>query len=147
MPRRFVLDTNVFQYGVSHPGWWDANVARFHPLSYSAVVLSELRRAARTDEAVERFATLERLAKPFVVAPSSADWLLVGSYLATLFPASRKEPSREALHFVRKQQNDALIAISAWRNGHVVVTCDSDLGRVWQFTGQSKDRLVRLPVP
>lgn len=82
----------------------------------SAVVLSELRRGARTPAARRLVESLHRLA-PEIWEPSPRDWWAAGDLIRTIGDAQGWETSKR-----REFQNDALIALTARRHGARVVT-------------------------
>ncbi len=147
MARRFVFDTNVLRYASSHPDFGADVQARYHPLSYSVVVLSELRRAARNEHASSTLNKLAALKPPLLFAPTPADWMRAADYLATLLPPNTRTPSQQIKALIRNAQNDALIAFSTWRMGFVLVTCDRDFEPILTQSGMAMDRLVTLQAP
>lgn len=86
---------------------------------HSAVVLSELRRGARTREAQRRVEALARLAA-VQWEPTAADWWEAGALIRKIGDAHGWDRSKR-----RDFQNDALIALTARRHGAAVVTADS----------------------
>lgn len=113
-----VIDTSVYV------GHWERGqfeealdaVRRAYIVRQSAVVLSELRRGARTPDAQERVATLFRRAA-VVWAPTSDDWWRAGHVVRTVGDRRHWEVGKR-----REFQNDALIALTARRHGATVVT-------------------------
>ncbi len=113
-----ILDTGVY-IGHWEAGLFDALLADVRSgfvVRHSAVVLSELRRGARTPLARRRVEGLFRLAR-IVWEPSVADWREAGRLV-------RDVGDREGweIHKRREFQNDALIALTARRHGATVVT-------------------------
>jgi len=115
-----ILDTNVYI------GHWERRlyeatltaVRQAFVVRHSAVVLSELRRGARTREArrlVEALA--QRAATPW--EPNAEDWWQAGRLIRTIGDASGWDTSKR-----RDFQNDALIALTARRHGATVVTAN-----------------------
>lgn len=147
MARRFVFDSNVLRYASSHPDFGAEVRSRYHPLSYSVVVLSELRRAARNEQALRTLNKLAGLKPPLLFAPTIADWMLTAEYLATLLPPGTRTPSQQLKDLIRNAQNDALIAFSTWRMDFVLVTCDRDFAPILAQSGIAVDRLVTLQAP
>ncbi len=88
-------------------------------LRHSAVVLSELRRGARTREAQRRVETLARFAT-IQWEPTAADWWEAGALIRKIGDANDWNTGKR-----RDFQNDALIALTARRHGATVVTADS----------------------
>lgn len=88
-------------------------------LRHSAVVLSELRRGARTREAQRRVETLARFAT-IQWEPTAADWWDAGALIRKIGDAHGWDTRKR-----RDFQNDALIALTARRHGATVVTADS----------------------
>lgn len=146
-PPRFVFDTNIYRYGASSPDFGARVAKSCAPVSLSAVVLSELWRSARSEKSVELVEDMERRGRRFIFAPTEADWRIVGQYLATRLPQGSRKPSAETLVAIRKEQNDALIAVSAWRRGHVLVTCDRDFEPIRSYLRAPAELLVTLPAP
>ena len=113
-----ILDTGVYiaqwEHGL-HDGTL-ADVRKAFIVRHSAVVLSELRRGARTPDAQKLVASLFRLARPSW-EPTAADWWEAGRLVRTIGDAKGWEVSKR-----REFQNDALIALTARRHGATVVT-------------------------
>jgi predicted nucleic acid-binding protein len=127
-----VIDTGVY---IGHwergqfEGALDAVRHRFI-VRQSAVVLSELRRGARTPGALELVATLLRSA-PAVWAPTSDDWWKAGHVVGTIGDQRHWEVVKR-----REFQNDTLIALTARRHGATVVTDNrEDFGLLAKATG------------
>jgi predicted nucleic acid-binding protein len=89
---------------------------RMFIIRYSSVVLSELRRGARTRAARRVVAALFRLA-PDPWAPTAADWWEAAALIQKIGDAAGWENGKR-----RDFQNDALIALTARRHGATVVT-------------------------
>lgn len=117
-----ILDTNVY-IGHWERGLYEETlerVRRAFVVRNSAVVLSELRRGARTRAAqrvVEKL--LERAA--VVWTPEAKDWWRAGGLIRKLGDARGWDRSKR-----RDFQNDALIALTARRHGAVVVTANRE---------------------
>ena len=115
-----ILDTNVYL------GHWErglfeeqlAAVRRTFVIRHSAVVLSELRRGARTPGARGLIESLFRLAG-VQWEPTAQDWWEAGRLIQRIGDAHRWVTSQR-----RDFQNDALIALTARRHGAAVVTAD-----------------------
>ena len=115
-----ILDTSVYI------GHWErrlyedalAAVRRAFIVRHSAVVLSELRRGARTREAQRRVETLARFAAARW-EPTAADWWEAGGLIRKIGDAKGWDTSKR-----RDFQNDALIALTARRHGATVVTAN-----------------------
>lgn len=88
-------------------------------IRHSAVVLSELRRGARTHDAQRLVQELYRLA---VVRwePTSKDWWDAGELIRRIGDSQHWDTSRR-----RGFQNDVLIALTARRYGATVVTANA----------------------
>ena len=84
----------------------------------SSVVLSELRRGARTPRARRLVETLLRLSK-IQWAPTPADWWEAGRVVQKVGDAQDWDR-----HKRQAFQNDALIALTARRYGATIVTAD-----------------------
>lgn len=83
---------------------------------HSAVVLSELRRGARTRESQRLVEALyQRAAAPW--EPTATDWWEAGGLIRRVGDAQNWDKSKR-----RDFQNDALIALTARRHGATVVT-------------------------
>lgn len=115
-----ILDTGVYV------GHWEAalhdealsEVRQGFVVRYSAVVLSELRRGARTLEARRLVEGLFRLART-VWEPTGADWWEAGKLMRQVGDREGWEVNKR-----REFQNDALIALTARRHGATVVTAN-----------------------
>jgi len=115
-----VLDTNVYI------GHWERGqyqerlsaVRRAFVIRHSAVVLSELRRGARTREAQRLVAALFRLAR-IRWEPTAQDWWEAGRLIRRIGDMQGWGTTKR-----RDFQNDALIALTARRYGATVVTAD-----------------------
>ena len=113
-----ILDTTVYI------GHWEQRlyeealtaVRKAYVVRHSAVVLSELRRGARTPDAQRLVEALYRLA-PLRWEPTAADWWEAGRLIRKVGDAHRWDKSKR-----RDFQNDALIALTARRHGAIVVT-------------------------
>ena len=113
-----ILDTGVY---IAH---WEgilssealAEVRRAFIVRHSAVVLSELRRGARTPQAVKLVDELHRLAR-HCWEPTVGDWWDAGRLIRSIGDAKHWEIGKR-----REFQNDALIALTARRHGAAVVT-------------------------
>lgn len=87
---------------------------------HSAVVLSELRRGARTREAERTVARLQRLARD-VWPPSSKDWWEAGRVVRTIGDAHDWDRNKR-----RDFQNDSLIALTAKGHGATIITANRE---------------------
>jgi predicted nucleic acid-binding protein len=115
-----ILDTNVY-IGHWEQGLYEeqlAAVRRAFIVRHSAVVLSELRRGARTREAEQRVLSLYRLAR-ICWEPTATDWWEAGKLVRKIGDAQGWDG-----HKRRDFQNDALIALTARRHGATVVTAN-----------------------
>ena len=83
---------------------------------HSAVVLSELRRGARTKEAI-RLVELMRRNATVIWEPTVDDWWRAGELVREIGDTQKWETNKR-----REFQNDALIALTAVRHGASVVT-------------------------
>ena len=116
-----VLDTSVYI------GHWErglyaeslAVVRKAFIIRHSAVVLSELRRGARTRDAQRLVETLYRLA-PVQWEPTPKDWWEAGDLIRRIGDSQHWETGRR-----RGFQNDVLIALTARRHGATVVTANA----------------------
>jgi predicted nucleic acid-binding protein len=112
-----ILDTSVY---IDH--WTGAlapdalaGVAEGLIIRQSAVVLSELRRGARGATAVHLVEALHRSIA--IWEPSADDWWEAGALVQAIGDARHWEIAKR-----RELQNDALIALTARRQGAVLVT-------------------------
>jgi predicted nucleic acid-binding protein len=116
-----VLDTNIYV------GHWErslyddelALVRQKFIVRFSSVVLSELRRGARTKAALQQVHGLHRVAASVQWAPSAFDWWEAGRLVSEIGDARGWEASKR-----REFQNDALIALTARSHGATVVTAN-----------------------
>jgi predicted nucleic acid-binding protein len=144
---RFVFDTNIIRYGFLDEEYRARLLQRFSHRAISSVVLSELRRAARTSAALTEIARLEKLRPPHVFAPTRSDWVEAARFLATLIPSLPRPVTRDVRAEIAVAQNDALIAISSWSLGYTVVTTDAGFHRLVDFLPQFAGRLIIENVP
>lgn len=115
-----VIDTSVYI------GHWERGlyvealdeVRKAFIVRHSAVVLSELRRGARTRDAERLVSRLHELARD-VWDPTSKDWWEAGRLIRDLGDAHGWDRSKR-----RDFQNDALIALTARGHGATVVTAN-----------------------
>lgn len=115
-----ILDTNVY-IGHWERGLYQAEletIRRSYIVRHCSVVLSELRRGARTRAAQRLVESLRRLAS-VQWEPSDADWWEAGRLIRKIGDAQGWETSKR-----RDFQNDALIALTARRQGATVVTAN-----------------------
>lgn len=95
-----------------------ADVQRAFVIRHSSVVLSELRRGARTRPAKRLVEALFKLAR-IQWAPTAADWWEAGRVIAKI-GAARGWETTSRVRF----QNDVLIALTARRQGATLVTAN-----------------------
>jgi len=115
-----LLDTNVYI------GHWERSlyeaalieVRRAFVIRHSAVVLSELRRGARTREAQRVVGALFEHAS-VVWTPVNSDWWEAGRLILKLGDGHSWDRNKR-----RDFQNDVLIALTARRHGATVVTAN-----------------------
>jgi predicted nucleic acid-binding protein len=114
-----ILDTAVY---IDH---WEGVVAiedalkdirRGFIVRHSSVVLSELRRGARTAAARRRVSALHQNAA-IQWAPTAEDWWSAGELVRKIGDANDWDVAKR-----REFQNDALIALTARRHGATIVT-------------------------
>ena len=114
-----ILDTAVY---IDH---WEgvlgiddalAGIRRAFVVRHSSVVLSELRRGARTTAAQRRVSALHRIAA-VQWAPTGEDWWRGGELGRTIGDEHDWDVAKR-----REFQNDALIALTARHHGATVVT-------------------------
>ena len=117
-----ILDTSVYVDHWERESHQDAldRVRQTFVVRHSAVVLSELRRGARTRAAERTVAQLHRLARdPWTPGPN--DWWEAGRLIRTIGDAHDWDRNKR-----RDFQNDALIALTARRHGATVVTTNRE---------------------
>lgn len=115
-----ILDTDVYI------GHWERglfqealeNLRRAYIIRHSAVVLSELRRGARTREAQRLVTELYKLAT-LHWEPSAANWWEAGKLVRIIGDQQDWDVNKR-----REFQNDALIAQTARRYGATIVTAN-----------------------
>ncbi len=115
-----ILDTTIY-IGHWERGLYEERLAalrRAYVIRHSAVVLSELRRGARTREAQRLVEALYRLAA-VRWEPTVEDWWETGRLIRTVGDAQGWDANKR-----RNFQNDALIALTARRHGATVVTAN-----------------------
>jgi predicted nucleic acid-binding protein len=113
-----VLDTNVY-IDFWEKGLHAQSVQAIHAafvVRHTAVVLSELRRGARTQQARRTVEALFRLATA-VWEPSAGDWWAAGKLIRDVGDQQGWD-----IHKRREFQNDALLALTARREGALLVT-------------------------
>jgi predicted nucleic acid-binding protein len=115
-----VIDTSVYIGHWEHGLYADRldEVRRAFVIRHSAIVLSELRRGARTPQAARTVARLHDLAST-IWAPTAGDWWEAGRIIQTVGDAHDWDRNKR-----RDFQNDALIALTARRHGATVVTAN-----------------------
>ncbi len=115
-----ILDTTVYI------GHWEQRlyeealtaIRKAYVVRHSAVVLSELRRGARTPDAQRLVDALYSLAR-IQWEPTAADWWEAGRLIRTIGDAQNWDTNKR-----RDFQNDTLIALTARRHGATVVTAN-----------------------
>jgi len=115
-----ILDTSAY-IGHWERGLYEdalAAVQKAFVVRHSAVVLSELRRGARTRDAQRLVDQLYRLATT-QWEPTAADWWEAGRLIRQIGDARRWDRNKR-----RDFQNDALIALTARHHGATIVTAD-----------------------
>lgn len=115
-----ILDTTVY---IDHweRGLYEERLAALrkgYVIRHSAVVLSELRRGARTRAAQRLVEALYRLAA-VRWGPTVEDWWEAGRLIRTIGDAQGWDTNKR-----RDFQNDALIALTARRHGATLVTAN-----------------------
>ena len=115
-----ILDTTVY---IDHweRGLYEERLAalrKAYVIRHSAVVLSELRRGARTRAAQRLVEALYRLAA-VRWGPTVEDWWEAGRLIRTIGDAQGWDTNKR-----RDFQNDALIALTARRHGATLVTAN-----------------------
>jgi len=117
-----VIDTSVY-IGYWEGGLYDQaleQIRRAFIVRHSAVVLSELRRGARTRAAERLVARLHALARnPWT--PNHNDWWDAGRIVRVVGDAHDWDRNKR-----RDFQNDVLIALTARRHGATIVTANRE---------------------
>jgi predicted nucleic acid-binding protein len=113
-----VLDTNVY---IDHweRGLHAQELDRIHRsfvVRHAAVVLSELRRGARTQQARRTVEALHRVARE-IWEPLASDWWETGKLVRDVGDEQTWDTNKR-----REFQNDALLALTARRKGALLVT-------------------------
>ena len=133
-----ILDSDIYighwEQGLYQQGL--ARVSRAFIVRHSSVVLSELRRGARTPRARRLVDSLHRLAR-IRWEPNDQDWWEAGKLVLEIGNAENWEINKR-----REFQNDALIALTARRNGATVVTANA--GDFDLLSGELGIRVVAL---
>ena len=115
-----IIDTSVY-IGHWERGLYDETleqVRKAFVIRHSAVVLSELRRGARTRDAERMITRLRELART-IWEPAATEWWEAGRLIRTLGDAHHWDRNKR-----RDFQNDALIALTARAHGATVVTAN-----------------------
>jgi len=115
-----VLDTNIY-IGHWEKGLYQTEletIRRSYVVRHCSVVLSELRRGARTRASQRLVESLHRLAT-IQWEPSAGDWWEAGRLIRKIGDAQGWETQKR-----RDFQNDTLIALTARRQGATVVTAN-----------------------
>jgi predicted nucleic acid-binding protein len=127
-----IVDTSVYI------GHWERGeftsaletVRQAYVVRHSAVVLSELRRGARTAAAQRLVESLRRQAT-VIWAPTSDDWWQAGHLVRTIADRQHWDAGKR-----REFQNDSLIALTGCRHGATIITANrSDFGLLARATG------------
>ena len=115
-----IIDTDIYIGHWEHGRYAEllATVRQAFIVRHSAVVLSELRRGARTRLAERLVNSLHRLAAEHW-APTDNDWWEAGRLVRRIGDQRGWEVSKR-----REFQNDALIALTAPRHGATIVTAN-----------------------
>ena len=115
-----VLDTNVY-INLWERRLAEETVARIHDafvVRHAAVVLSELRRGARSQQARRTVEALRRIAAE-VWEPTAADWWDAGKLVRDIGDQRHWD-----VHKRRELQNDVSLALTARRHGALIVTAN-----------------------
>jgi len=117
-----ILDTGVYidHWEHSRHGRVLVAVRRRFVVRQSAVVLSELRRGARTKSALRLVDALRDLST-VIWEPTAEDWWRAGKLIRAIGDAQDWETTKR-----REFQNDVLIALTAVRHGATVVTTNTN---------------------
>ncbi len=118
--RSALLDTTIY-IGHWEQGLYEealAAIRKAYVIRHSAVVLSELRRGARTRDAQRLVDALYRLVR-IRWEPSAEDWWEAGKVIRKVGDAQSWDKNKR-----RDFQKDALITLTARRHGATVVTAN-----------------------
>jgi predicted nucleic acid-binding protein len=139
---RVVLDSDVLRFAATQPSFREKVIEDFPLWALSAVVAHELTRSARSPR-LRAFLDGLFAKVPTRVEVGWSDWMVAAAYLRFLGDSEGFE-----LASIPRQQNDCLIAASAWRHGMPVVTCNgTDFSRLRRFLGPRAGPLVVLSAP
>lgn len=133
-----ILDSDIY-IGHWERGLYQEDLARVRKafiVRHSSVVLSELRRGARTPLARRLVDSLHRIAR-VRWEPNDQDWWEAGRLVREIGDAEDWEINKR-----REFQNDALIALTARRHGAAVVTANA--GDFNLLSGELGIRVVPL---
>lgn len=133
-----ILDSDIY-IGHWERGLYQEDLARVRKafiVRHSSVVLSELRRGARTPQARRLVDSLHRIAR-VRWEPNDQDWWEAGRLVREIGDAEDWEINKR-----REFQNDALIALTARRHGAAVVTANA--GDFNLLSGELGIRVVPL---
>ena len=133
-----ILDSDIY-IGHWERGLYQEDLARVRKafiVRHSSVVLSELRRGARTPQARRLVDSLHRIAR-VRWEPNDQDWWEAGRLVREIGDAEDWEINKR-----REFQNDALIALTARRHGAAVVTANA--GDFNLLSGELGIRVVAL---
>lgn len=133
-----ILDSDIY-IGHWERGLFQEDLARVRKafiVRHSSVVLSELRRGARTPQARRLVDSLHRIAR-VRWEPNDQDWWEAGRLVREIGDAEDWEINKR-----REFQNDALIALTARRHGATVVTANA--GDFNLLSGELGIRVVPL---
>ena len=117
MPKYPLLDTNVFISGK-----YSASI--FDKMYFSSVVLYELI-AANIDEATFKYYASWRKQYPErIITPNATDWFECSKLIRNMLRGEKSQTKGrvQKTTSAQQQQNDALIARTAWRHDCFVVT-------------------------
>ena len=130
-----ILDSDIYighwEQGLYYEGL--GRVRKAFIVRHSSVVLSELRRGARTADARRLVRSLHRLAR-VRWEPNDQDWWEAGKLVREIGDEEDWEINKR-----REFQNDALIALTARRHGATVVT-----GNAGDFSLLSRELGIRV---
>ena len=133
-----ILDSDIYighwEHGLYEEGL--SRVRKAFIVRHSSVVLSELRRGARTPRSRRLVDSLHRIAR-VRWEPRDQDWWEAGRLVREIGDAEDWEINKR-----REFQNDALIALTARRHGAAVVTANA--GDFDLLSGELGIRVVPL---
>ncbi len=116
--KQAILDTNIY-IGHWEEGLYKEQLSackKKYMIRQSSVILHELRRYAKSRQAIELVEKLRKLA-PIIFTPTDKNWWDAANIVQNIAKKERWERNK-----IREFQNDALISMTAYSNGFTVIT-------------------------